>query len=506
MWKKPQLRGKTTNQCLLCVLGLALSLLWGGCNHRATKPAAREDNTINAVATGPLRILASNPHYFTDGSGKVIYLVGSHVWTNLQDKGVIDPPPAFDYRAYLDFLRSHHMNFFRLFQWILSNGGNATEEYEPYSGPSWPWQRIGPGIANDGKPKTDFTKLDQSYFDRMRQRIIQAGHEGIYVSVMLFNCFEFQFDLNPRDGNPFELGNNVNSINCGGTCPIDFNLARAAGVWGIEQAYIRKVIDTVDDLDNVLYEVGNEPSSPTSDVWQAEVIRYVKLYEGSKPKQHPVGINPGIGMSDASLYASEADWVSPADLIPYLNSTRKVIIADTDHSCSFKCLQEMGQAGQLYWAWANFASGNNLLFMDPYLVQWKDRNSPRGTCAGGQCTIVDPYWNDIRVAMGRIRVFAFKMNLAALMPHRELSSRGYCIANPGSEYLVYKPALGGWKSYLEWFHRSFTLNMLAGTYYYEWYNPSLGEATETGFIKVSNGRQHFKAPFNGDVVLYLRVR
>jgi hypothetical protein len=45
-------------------------------------------------ATGPLRVLASNPRYFTDGSGKAIFLTGSRVWENLQDEGPTSSPPA----------------------------------------------------------------------------------------------------------------------------------------------------------------------------------------------------------------------------------------------------------------------------------------------------------------------------------------------------------------------------------------------------------------------------
>ena len=311
----------------LFALTLGFLLLGNGCNHAAPKPVeVGAPNRTSGVATGPLRVLETNPRYFTDGSGKAVYLAGSHTWSNLQDKGITDPPPVFDYNSYINFLVSHNMNFFRLYEWTLSNGGTATEQYEPHSGPYWPWQRIGPGIANDGKPKTDFTKFDRNYFDRMRQRIIQAGQKGIYVSVMLFNAFEFQYDVNSADGNPFEGLNNVNGIDCGSTCPIDFSAAPSAGSWAIEQAYIRKVIDTVNDLDNVLYEVGNEPPSPTSDSWQAQVIGYVKSYEATKPKQHPVGMNPGTGSTDALLYASAADWVSPGAMLPPSNVTTKVVV------------------------------------------------------------------------------------------------------------------------------------------------------------------------------------
>jgi hypothetical protein len=45
---------------------------------------------------GPLRVHPDNPRYFTDGSGQVIYLTGSHTWSNLVDIGPTDPPPKFD--------------------------------------------------------------------------------------------------------------------------------------------------------------------------------------------------------------------------------------------------------------------------------------------------------------------------------------------------------------------------------------------------------------------------
>src|SRR5262249_1408230 len=72
--------------------------------------------------TGPLRGVEPNPRYFTDGSGKAILLAGSHNWHNFQDNGhrlptSDDPPPAFDYNGYLDFLERHGHNFFRLWRW-----------------------------------------------------------------------------------------------------------------------------------------------------------------------------------------------------------------------------------------------------------------------------------------------------------------------------------------------------------------------------------------------------
>ena len=75
------------------------------------------------VATGPLGHSTANPRYFADGSGKPVYLTGSHTWASLQDIGLSNPPPAFDFTGYLDFLDRHHHNFIRLWRWEFPQWG-----------------------------------------------------------------------------------------------------------------------------------------------------------------------------------------------------------------------------------------------------------------------------------------------------------------------------------------------------------------------------------------------
>ncbi len=440
-------------------------------------------NTVSSGATGPLRVLASNPRYFTDGSGKAVYLTGSHTWANLVDQGTTDPPSAFDYTAYLNFLVAHNHNFFRLWTWTLPH---ANDVERPFSKPL-PWPRVGPGTASDGKPQFDLNQFDQTYFDRLRARVIAAGQNGIYVSIMLFEGYDLQFMTQSNDGDPFANGNNVNGINCSGTCP--HTLPQNAAVTAIEQAYLRKVVDTVDDLDNVLYEVANE-AGPYSTTWQYSIINYVKQYEATKPKQHPAGMTfQYSGGTDSALTGSPAEWISPVDQLPAPADGSKVVVNDTDHSYNWSSMRSDGQVAQQKWAWENFAIGNNLLFMDPYLVVWSGRNAPGATT-------VDPYWEVLRNALGRTRVYAQKMNLAAMTPQGVLSSTGFCLANTGAEYLAYQPSSGA----------SFTVNLPAGTYSYEWYNPSSGAIVATGLVTAGGGNQSFVAPFGGDAVLYLKAQ
>ncbi len=448
------------------------------------------------IASGPLRKNPANGRYFTDGSGKAIYLAGSHTWANMIDRGRLNPPGvAFDYAAYMKWMVDHNFNFMRLWTAELPNAGPGPDYSEgAIVALPWKWRRTGPGMATDGGPKFDLSKLDQNYFDRMRERTISAGKNGIYVSVMLFNGYEWQFDTNPKDGDPFVATNNINHISCPGTCPQDSAVIPAA-VWEIEAAYIRKVIDTINDLDNVLYEVSNEAGSPYSDDWQVHVINFVKQYEATKPKQHPVGMTfQWQGGSDLTLYNSPADWISPGSHVPPSDGA-KVIINDTDHAYGWGDLRHDGEIAQRSWVWEDFTSGDNVAFMDPYLTKWPERNYPGGNTADpGVGVRVDKNWDIIRDAMGSAETYANRMNLVAMTPQAALSSTGFCLANPGVEYLVYQP----WP-------KSFTVQLPAGTYQFEWFNPVTNRVVTTGAVTVSEGRQSFTAPFAQDSVLYLHT-
>src|SRR5690606_297142 len=76
-----------------------------------------EQGQNSAATNGPLHVDSANPRYFADAAGQVVYLTGSHTWSNLQDNGGSDPPPIFDYPQYLDFLQANNHNFFRLWTW-----------------------------------------------------------------------------------------------------------------------------------------------------------------------------------------------------------------------------------------------------------------------------------------------------------------------------------------------------------------------------------------------------
>lgn len=395
--------------------------------HTTSKPPE-----IPSPTFGPLRVSRENPRYFADGTGEIVALAGSHTWTVLQDIGDENPPAAFDYHEFLDFLSTHGHNFFRLWTWENARWiSSDPRDHLRFAPPVF--QRTGPGMALDGLPKFDLTQFNQSFFDRLASRTAQAAQRGIYVSVMLFNGWSVakakdptKQGPNPWRAHPLHRQNNINGID--GDLDLDDSGEEThelvvPEITELQEAYVRKVIDTVNHLDNVLYEISNESHNSSAE-WQSHMVAYIRSYQSGKPNQHPIGMTVEYpDGSNSRLFESAADWISPKgslDARP-VSDGLKVILADTDHFC--------GVCGDRSWAWRSFLAGENPIFMDPY----DD----------------DPVWQSLRSNLGFIVHVSRRMNMAQSVPKPQLVNTGSCLADtigPDYSYIVYVPKRRRWFS------------------------------------------------------------
>ena len=166
----------------------------------------------------------------------------------------------------------------------------------------------------------------------------------MYFTVMLFNGWSVsypkgRYQLAKSWGRAStEPANNINGINGDSNndnSGSETHTLANAQVTAVQEAYVKKVIDTVNDLDNVLYEISNE-SDGGSEQWQYHMIDLIKAYEATKPQQHPVGMTvEWPGGSNQDLFTSAADWIWPNGGLddPPASDGSKVIINDTDHLC-----------------------------------------------------------------------------------------------------------------------------------------------------------------------------
>ena len=461
---------------------------------------------------GPLRKCVENPRYFTDETQKAIYLTGSHTWAVFQD--TIEPNgtvSTFDYEAYLDFMQKHNHNFLRF--WCRENALGG-----PFGGVTVPMAYLQVDAGSDNIPKYDLTKLNPAYFERLRARVKQAGEKGIYTAIMLFEGWNVDTRAgNVWHGHPYHRDNNINGIDA--NPPNSFLTVALSGendinpfmpnehiivhtlanpaITALQKAYVKKVIETVNDLDNVLYEICNE-GLRWSRYWQYEMIDFIRQTESSMPKQHPVWMSHLVPAQNESLLVSRADAISPgvestdADycIDPPAGDGDKVIIVDTDHLG--------GIWGTQQWVWKSFLRGLNPIFMDTYMRKEMDADSKNGalqTLFGRtQYALPQDWQGDVRTAMGQTRRLSQRIDLTHMRPMGQLSSTRYCLANPGEEYLVYQPESGQFK---------LKLYGAKGPFSVEWYIPKM-DKTLKGPSFEGGTAIDFSPPEYGEIVLYLK--
>ena len=482
-----------------------------------------------AAGRGPLAVSAANPRYFTvaGGDGKAVYLTGSHIWNNLHDgmgpgSDCSDPPEEFDYDSYLDFLEERGHNFIRLWRWEQFQSQAAGGDFHLCMSPQ-PWARTGPGEAKDGRPRFDLDRFDDAFFDRLRDRVITAGVRDIYVGVMLFDGWALHLSPAPDhvEGHPLYAGNNVNGI--GITSILDYQvLPLDPRVQEIQESYIRKVVDTVHHLPNVLWEVANEspgggPADPAflemlgqpasaewgdSTDWQYWVIDVVKNHEAKMNYMtHPIGMTMQFPVPDQTkvndpLLDSRADWISPGfdDEVfaggghpmapgspqsrwledPPAADGRKVVVTDTDHYAPGR--------GDALWAWKSFLRGHHTILMDFGLLGGVTPSDP----SAGAPMSFDAF-EPARYAMGDTKRFADRIDLIKMEPRGALTSTGYALANPGQEYLILQPSSTA---------EPFTVTLDSGTYAVEWFGLNGRESVDADQVTVGpSAAASFSAPF-----------
>ena len=464
-----------------------------------------EVGTVGAASSvGPLSASA-NPNYFKDASGTPLILNGSHTWNSLQDWGSNGSLQTLDFTAFVNFLVAHGHNFTLLWRAELPRfcGMPTTASSPPdfMVGPH-PWLRTGPGTATDGGLRFDLTRFEQSYFDRLRTRVQALSNAGIYAGVYLFTGEWLNAFRCPSDGFPFTGANNVNGIDDGGGIG-SMTMTSPNAITAFQDAYVRKVIDTLNDLPNVLWIVSEE--APTNSTWwSAHQIAQIRSYESGKPFHHPIGYGTLANLLDSAINNSDADWISPAARTSPTTSCGggsppcKVSINDSDHSY-YGMWQDTDQQNRNY-AWQNFTNGNQVAFMDPYVLNYPRES--RNLCpspTNGICTDPAPRWDNFRDNLGYILRYSRRLNLSSVTPRGSLSSTGHCLAQTptaGAEYLVYAPNGGSFTVNLSAMSSSRTLTM-------EWFDPSSGATTVAGSIPAGSSAQAFTPPFSGDAVLYL---
>lgn len=153
----------------------------------------------------------------------------------------------------------------------------------------------------------------------------------------------------------------------------------------------------------------------------------------------------------------------------------KISIIDSDHVDPLR--------SDFTRPWRCFLQGHHFLLMDNYRdVRYGAPSRP------------DPLFEAERLAMGVVRKLSARVDLVHLHPRSELASTGYCLANPGKEYVVFRPDEG---------HLPIVVDLAAGSYAVTWILPITGDLRAAPPVKSPGGKQSFISPTAGAVALLL---
>jgi hypothetical protein len=234
--------------------------------------------------------------------GRPIRLAGSHTWNTVQ--------PMAGERIGLDKITG---NFTKL--WTIETKGLVASNSL--------WGSNTPGfIKVDNVPWKKDGSLNPAYYDNLGKAVKRADKRDMITMVSLFegsiqDIFDQAWENHPFNG----LG------------PKDHDEVHTKGKWNkYQRAHVKRVVQTLEKHDNVMYEVGNELMGSSVPWFQRQVVKWIKKWT-DKPVgvSYARGIRPSNGRQETWMGGTGADFILPE------GSTRDVpwfkgpAIRDSDH-------------------------------------------------------------------------------------------------------------------------------------------------------------------------------
>ena len=340
---------------------------------------AWERNEGVTTTISPLRVSTTNPHYFEDQSGSIVYLTGAYSWN------FASTMPDSEVTAYLNYVVAHNHNYIRA-------------------------------------PSQDYDGSAQSttYFTVLANRVNQAAALGIYVGV---NIFPSLTTVAPFNNLAFDEAYARSLVQAVGSAPnvlyeVGNELETQALDSGTLGFFVNRIVDVINDEQAIrgftprrMVSISDFRATGASYVANPAVVSFLL-------SSHADFVQIGFSQSNTGVCTILPDY-----------GGQKVSMPDSDHILPYNC--------PYTWVWQMLMRGGNptLLEGNAFFPDHTEPDNPSDT-VGAAMTY------EARIRMGDTKTYANKLTLGQAVPHPELTSTGYALAWPGQEYLVYQPAAG----------------------------------------------------------------
>lgn len=464
---------------------LFFTLLLAGCVHQPV----------------PLALHPDNPHYFLF-RGKPTVLVGS-----TEHYGAV-MNSDFNYITYLDELASKGLNVTRTFSGVYVEPEGAFGIKGNTMAPAMgklicPWARSNePGYAHGGN-KFDLNTWDDAYFKRLKDFITEAGKRGIVVELDLFSNF---YDTVQWRLSPLYAGNNINGTGDFLNHKEVLSLQHPE-VLAWQEKMVRKIVAELRDMDNLYYEVCNEPyfgDLDTLDKWEQHMTGVIADAEKDFPHRHLISQNIAnqsekVNAPHPAVSIFNFHYAKPPVTVDMNYGLNKVI---GDNETGFNGIADVQYRTE---AWDFFAAGGGLYNNLDYSFSLGFENGTfpvtKGQPGGGGTSL--------RSQLSLLKRTIDSLPFITMKPHQNRvvqlpadSTTVRMLATETGDCLVYLNSREQGDSLSA---RVFKINLPAGTYDGYWLRPQTGERIAVSLTQKEAGTAELKTPlYREDLGLVLR--
>ena len=470
---------------------------------------------LNGFGGEPIQIHPANPHYYLFHGQPTILVTSAEHYGAMINKD-------FDYVAYFDALKSYGLNYTRIYPGAM---------FEPQGkflpgntlGPRpgsliVPWARSDtPGYLFCGN-KFDLDRWNPEYFARLKDFIAKAGERGIVVEICFFNAqYSDTWPLSP-----LYHENNIQGV---GNCPFeDAQTLKYPDLVRREADYVRKITQEVNEFDNVILEICDEPAlfTPFDEVgpWVGHLLDIAADTEKSLPKKHLLAQEvegPAGGPIDFSgspnltvivgqyVQAGAMDQMGGMKALDLEYQHNKPIEMNETYYYP-RDYQDDKIADSRVEAW-EFMVGGGASF-----------NQLNGLFTADNPTGDTPDNHQLLSGLKILKEFIEGFDFVRMRQDKNFIVSGvpegaFCrgISEPGKQYALYlhhSVLMGrghGYRATPGNYRVSLVLNLPAGTYKADWIDPATGSVVESSTFQHQGGKRTLSSPRHS-VDIALRIK
>jgi hypothetical protein len=428
----------------------------------------------------PVSLHTDNPHYFLYKNKPAVFITsGEHYGALLN----LD----FNYTKYLDELQHQGLNMTRTFSGVYCeqpgafNIGNNT--LAPVSlRYLTPWARSEtPGYKNGGN-KFDLTKWDEKYFGRLKDLLQKAADRGVVIEFTLFCPFY-------EDGmwviSPMHPSNNINLTPDIPRTDV-YTMDKNGSLLNIQKELVKKIVTEVNNFDNIIFEICNEPYfGGVTLEWQHAIADVIAATEKSLAKKHLITQNIQNGSSvvtDPYPAVSVYNWhyAYPPVTVALNYHLNKPL---GDNETGFRGVSD---STYRFEAWRFIVAGGALFNHLDYSFaagnESGDYKYDTTTPGGGS--------DALRKQFSYLKKFIESFDFVKMKPDNsffaDASIRGNALAEKGHQYAAY---IINDKNLSD-----VSLNVASGKYGITWMHPKTGKRDRTYSVTCKNGMLVLKVP------------